>query len=578
ISISGDSQFTLTGSGNCASGDTLNGGDDCTVEVSFDPDAAASFSGSLDINSDAGDASAALGGTGILPDWSDRFEGAFDEPDWQFFAFDGTSPLYTPETAQITNDYLQINDPTALYAGGYIPRSFGEARVAALVNADGTNTGTSPDNQIDQGVLSHFDPDAQEGYAAYMRMEATYQDLVLVKFDAANFDPALIDERVRVADDSDGDWSMDRMYVVELDVVDQGGGQALLIARAFDADTGALLATVEATDTAAFGPGYGGLVAITNSTGVNGTFDTASGVSSFASAGLSHDLIDFGQVEAHAISTPSTVTISNDGNADLTISDLSLAGADAAQFAIGNDNCSGTVTAGASCTFEVSFSPDSVGARSAEVLIESSASTSVDIVVLEGEGIPAQATVTLSDLIQTYDGNPKPATVTTTPAGLSTVVTYDGASTAPVNAGSYTVEANIAETDYTGSATGTLEIEAADQTIAFPAVADRTVDDSPFTVSATASSGLPVSFSIVSGPATVSGDQVTLDGVPGQVTIAADQAGDGNWNAAPTVQQSFQVTEGEAASIEATSATTITGEAGEPIATGDLPTVRVLDS
>src|SRR5699024_915116 len=137
------------------------------------------------------------------------------------------------------------------------------------------------------------DPAAQQGYAAYMRMEATYQDLVLVKFDAANFDPALIDQRVRVADDTDDDWSMDRMYVVELDVVDQGSGEALLIARALDADTGALLATVEATDTAAFGPGYGGLVAITNSTGVNGTFDTASGVSSFASAGLSHDLIDF---------------------------------------------------------------------------------------------------------------------------------------------------------------------------------------------------------------------------------------------------------------------------------------------
>src|SRR5699024_293664 len=60
--------------------------------------------------------------------------------------------------------------------------------------------------------------------------------------------------------------------------------------------------------------------------------------------------------------------------------------------------------------------------------------------------------------------------------------------------------------------------------------------------------------------------------------IAADQAGDGNWNAAPTVQHSFQVTEGSAASIEAASATTISGQAGQPVAAGDLPSVRVPDS
>src|SRR5699024_2311301 len=88
-------------------------------------------------------------------------------------------------------------------------------------------------------------------------------------------------------------------------------------------------------------------------------------------------------------------------------------------------------------------------------------------------------------------------------------------------------------------------------------------------------------FSVSSGPATISGSQVALDAgaAPGDtVTISANQAGDGNWNAAPTVQQSFQVTEGEAASIEAASATTISGQAGQTVAAGDLPTVRVLDS
>ncbi|RFF32403.1 MBG domain-containing protein, partial [Wenzhouxiangella sediminis] len=222
--------------------------------------------------------------------------------------------------------------------------------------------------------------------------------------------------------------------------------------------------------------------------------------------------------------------------------------------------------------------PGAAQPREAEVVIESNASTTPDAVLLEGEGTPASATVTLSNLTQTYDGATKPVSVSTTPAGLNVVVTYDGGTAAPVDAGSYSVAASIDEPDYSGSAGDTLVIESADQNIVFPAIADRSVDDSPFTVSATADSGLAVSFSVISGPASVSGNQVTLDGVPGTVTIEAAQPGNNNWNAAPTVQQSFQVTEGDAASIEAVSATTIGGQAGQPVAAGDLPTVRVTDS
>ena len=70
----------------------------------------------------------------------------------------------------------------------------------------------------------------------------------------------------------------------------------------------------------------------------------------------------------------------------------------------------------------------------------------------------ATATVTLSNLVQTYDGNPKPVTVTTTPTGLTVVVTYDGLSTAPSIAGSYAVVATVNDANYLGSASGTLVI------------------------------------------------------------------------------------------------------------------------
>ena len=83
-------------------------------------------------------------------------------------------------------------------------------------------------------------------------------------------------------------------------------------------------------------------------------------------------------------------------------------------------------------------------------------------------------------------------------------------------------------------------IEAAAQTITFGPLADKTFGDAPFGVSATASSGLPVAFSIVSGPATIDGSIITITGA-GMVTVRASQVGNGNYGAAPTVERSFTV-------------------------------------
>ncbi len=72
----------------------------------------------------------------------------------------------------------------------------------------------------------------------------------------------------------------------------------------------------------------------------------------------------------------------------------------------------------------------------------------------------AAATLTLSNLNQSYDGTPKSATVTTTPAGLSGVtVTYNGSTTPPSNIGSYALVASLVNADYKATnATGTLII------------------------------------------------------------------------------------------------------------------------
>lgn len=79
------------------------------------------------------------------------------------------------------------------------------------------------------------------------------------------------------------------------------------------------------------------------------------------------------------------------------------------------------------------------------------------------------ATLALSNLLQTYDGTTQPVTVTTSPAGLTTVtVTYNGSVTVPTNAGTYTVVASLANANYTASnATGTLVIAKATPTVSW---------------------------------------------------------------------------------------------------------------
>ncbi|MEZ4776431.1 MAG: PKD domain-containing protein [Bacteroidia bacterium] len=79
------------------------------------------------------------------------------------------------------------------------------------------------------------------------------------------------------------------------------------------------------------------------------------------------------------------------------------------------------------------------------------------------------------------------------------------------------------------------------QTITFAPLANKQTTDGPFTVSATASSGLPVSFSLISGPATLNGNTITLTGTDGTVIIRASQGGDATYQPAANVDQSFDV-------------------------------------
>ena len=85
-----------------------------------------------------------------------------------------------------------------------------------------------------------------------------------------------------------------------------------------------------------------------------------------------------------------------------------------------------------------------------------------DYLFLDGGATsPTTASVSLSQLVQTYDGTAKPVGVTTVPANLPVSVTYNGAANAPTNAGSYKVVATISNPNYFGSTTNMLVVNKA---------------------------------------------------------------------------------------------------------------------
>jgi photosystem II stability/assembly factor-like uncharacterized protein len=103
----------------------------------------------------------------------------------------------------------------------------------------------------------------------------------------------------------------------------------------------------------------------------------------------------------------------------------------------------------------------------------------------------------------------------------------------------------------------TFAIAKANQTITFGALANKTFGDPDFAVSATASSGLAVSFA-ATGNCTLSGAIVHLANA-GPCNITASQGGNGDYNAAPSVTRTFQIVNSSAGTVDGDNLRPLTG-------------------
>ena len=106
--------------------------------------------------------------------------------------------------------------------------------------------------------------------------------------------------------------------------------------------------------------------------------------------------------------------------------------------------------------------------------------------------------------------------------------------------------ANADQADADGDWIGDVcdEVQTLEQTITFDPLADKTIVDPAFAVSASASSGLPVNF-MVSGDCTIAGSTITLTAV-GMCTVIAQQPGNTVYTFAEDVSRSFNITKAPA--------------------------------
>jgi alpha-tubulin suppressor-like RCC1 family protein len=196
----------------------------------------------------------------------------------------------------------------------------------------------------------------------------------------------------------------------------------------------------------------------------------------------------------------------------------------------------GTCTLNANQAGNASFSAAPQVARSVVVNKGSQTITFATLAAKSFEAAPFTVSATASSaLAVTF-------TSTTTP-----VCTVSGSTVTLVTIGTCTIAANQAGNTNFNAATQVTQsftVNKGSQTITFATLAAKSFEAAPFTVSATASSALAVVFTSTTTPiCTVSGSTVTLVAI-GTCTIAANQAGNTNFNAATQVTQSFTVSKG----------------------------------
>ena len=293
--------------------------------------------------------------------------------------------------------------------------------------------------------------------------------------------------------------------------------------------------------------------------------------------------LDFGSVTLNTQSNSQTLTITNAANYAGVLLIPSTPTISGSGFALSNNTCGTSLTGSASCTLTVTFNPSVTGTATGTLSIVTSSSTTAYIVNLSGSGAyavpgaPTAVTATVGNGTATIIFSPpannggSPITgyqigytsgTSTSITALSSIITGSPATITGLTSGtsySFVVKAinsggagawSSASNNVTSTGPG-------NQTVSFGTAPTITTGGTG-AVSATATSGLPVTYSSTTPTVcAVSGSTVT--GIAaGTCTIAANQAGNASYNAAPQVTQNITI-----------------GKANQTVSFGNIPAVVI---
>jgi hypothetical protein len=292
------------------------------------------------------------------------------------------------------------------------------------------------------------------------------------------------------------------------------------------------------------------------------------------------DHTDFGDMNVTTGTVARTFTIQNTGNAALTVTlPIQITGAAAADFTVTTAPAA-SVAANGSTTFVVTFNPSASGARNATITINNNdgnegtytfavtgngtTTTTPAVPVITSATIAGQVGTAISPVTLTATGSPTAWSA----SGLSTyglTISNAGVISGTPTSVASNVSVSVSATNSAGTGTGsvTLNLAAApnpnpnpgggggggggpivvfppivvkqNQTITFVSPVNTIFVGKPALLGASASSSLPITYTVVSGNATISNGSITINNTS-PVIVRASQEGNSTYNAAATVE------------------------------------------
>lgn len=419
------SNFANAGTGTCVNGGTIAISGSCTVNLTFTPSATGARTATFNIQGTV-NASDNLTGTGTLPTiglapspaaFGNQVVGTPSSPLTVTVSNTGTStqtlasPYFTI-TGTNSADFSNLGTGTCVNGGSvpasssctinlrFTPAAAG-ARTATLnllgtVNASDSLTGT--------GTQAAISITPSPGAFGNQNVNTTSGPLTLTVTNTGTATETLATPYFTLTGTNSTNFA------------NAGSGTC--------ANGGTIAASASCTVNLTFTPSAAGARSGTlNILGtVNGT-DALTGTGVAPLVSLSPNSIAFANQTTNTSSGNQAVTLTNTGTATLNISSITLVGANAAEFSTNSSTCGATLTAGASCSLNVVFTPTTVGSKSANLTFTTDAATSPDSVALTGTGVvPAVPVLSFSPSPGAFGNQLQ----NTTSAGLTITVSNIG--------------------------------------------------------------------------------------------------------------------------------------------------------